>query len=161
MQALAPKATEKQVAFLHKLIAEKDWTSSQMAAPVQMFLSGETVNRKKASDMIDLMMKLPSNKKPAKKAADVEDGFYVLGDQVWKVQKSLSSNGKYAKKLTEDGTFVYVAGAVAKLATAEKLTLEKAKHLGKLYGMCVICGRTLTDEGSIAAGIGPICAGKF
>lgn len=160
MQALAPKATEKQVAFLKKLIDEKDWTSSQLAAPVQMFLSGETVNRKKASDMIDQMMKLPSTKKPAAKV-DVEEGFYVLGDQVWKVQKSLSSSGKYAKRLTENGNFVYVAGGVAKLANAEKLTLDKAKHLGKLYGMCMICGRTLTDENSIAQGIGPICADKF
>lgn len=160
---IAPAATEKQQAFLTKLINEKDWTASPAAARIQQVLSGEKLNRKNASDLIDQMLKMTNNQKSAAKkaAVDVADGFYVLDGQVWKVQKSLSSNGKYAKKLTEDGSFLYVAGAVAKLANAEKLTLEKAKDLGKLYGMCVVCGRTLTDEKSIEAGIGPICAEKF
>lgn len=41
------------------------------------------------------------------------------------------------------------------------LTLDEAKTFGRMYGFCMRCGRTLTDEGSIAAGIGPICAGKW
>lgn len=32
---------------------------------------------------------------------------------------------------------------------------------GKLVGRCGACGRKLEDEASVAAGIGPICAGKF
>ena len=32
---------------------------------------------------------------------------------------------------------------------------------GKLVGACGVCGRVLEDAESIAAGIGPICAGKF
>jgi hypothetical protein len=32
---------------------------------------------------------------------------------------------------------------------------------GQLTGQCGCCGRTLTDPDSIAAGIGPICAGNF
>lgn len=31
---------------------------------------------------------------------------------------------------------------------------------GKLTGVCGVCGRKLEDEASVAAGIGPICAGK-
>lgn len=31
---------------------------------------------------------------------------------------------------------------------------------GREIGACGICGRTLTDPDSIAAGIGPVCAGK-
>lgn len=42
-----------------------------------------------------------------------------------------------------------------------KLTLDEAKSFGKIYGFCIRCGRTLTDENSKAAGIGPICAGKW
>lgn len=38
--------------------------------------------------------------------------------------------------------------------------LSDAKY-GSLYGICCVCGRTLTDESSIAAGIGPICSQKF
>ncbi len=51
---------------------------------------------------------------------------------------------------------------IYKLKTSgQELTLELAKEYGKLYGQCMICGRTLTNEDSIEAGIGPICAGKL
>jgi hypothetical protein len=40
------------------------------------------------------------------------------------------------------------------------MTVEEAKAFGLLYGRCIVCGRTLTDEKSIADGIGPICAAK-
>ena len=39
--------------------------------------------------------------------------------------------------------------------------VEAAKRIGLLTGTCCVCGRSLTNEGSIEAGIGPICAGKF
>jgi len=32
---------------------------------------------------------------------------------------------------------------------------------GKLAGRCCSCGRELTDDDSIEAGIGPVCARKF
>lgn len=44
---------------------------------------------------------------------------------------------------------------------SERLTLEQAQEFGRLYGVCGICGATLTDETSIAAGIGPVCAGRL
>lgn len=40
------------------------------------------------------------------------------------------------------------------------MTLEQAKQFGTIYGVCCSCGRLLTDEGSIEAGIGPVCAKK-
>lgn len=36
-----------------------------------------------------------------------------------------------------------------------------ARAAGKKTGRCCCCGRKLTNENSIAAGIGPICAGNF
>lgn len=39
--------------------------------------------------------------------------------------------------------------------------LQTAMKYGKLAGRCCSCGRELTNDGSIEAGIGPICAGKF
>lgn len=38
---------------------------------------------------------------------------------------------------------------------------EAAAAYGRLTGHCAMCGRKLEDEASVAAGIGPICAGKF
>jgi hypothetical protein len=72
----------------------------------------------------------------------------------------------YCKRLVPgDGygskaTFVYAPGMMPLLSAKTKMTLEEAKAFGALYGTCCVCGRTLTDEKSIAAGIGPVCAGK-
>lgn len=124
-----------------------------------------------ASKLIDLLQTLPVNTQAAEMAETrrgnahfppVEDGFYVEGETVLKVVTSPNSGRQYAKQL--DGTsWVYAPGTIRKVRNGEAvaLTLEKAKDLGQLYGVCVRCGRTLTDEGSIAAGIGPICATKF
>lgn len=153
-------ATEKQVALITKLTSEKDWTAAPVAAPIQEMLAGVTLTKKEASGIIDMMFQLPTL---AKKKYDVkiEDGFYVLNADIYKVQTSPETGRTYAKKLSKYGSFDYAPGMVGKLAKAEKLTLELAKQYGKLYGMCVVCGRTLTDEQSIAAGIGPICSSKF
>lgn len=55
----------------------------------------------------------------------------------------------------------YERGLISKCADARALTLEEAAEFGRLYGACMVCGRTLTDPESIERGIGPICAGRF
>ena len=74
------------------------------------------------------------------------------------------SGNLYAKRLVvqEHGSasWEYMPGLVTKLTEDERLTREQAVEFGRLYGVCGICGRTLTDERSIADGIGPICAGR-
>lgn len=94
-----------------------------------------------------------------------QDGFYKRGDDIFKVQVAVHGSGNlYAKRLIvhEHGSasWEYAPGVVRTLREDERLTLEQAQEFGRLYGVCGICGRTLTDEGSIADGIGPICAGK-
>lgn len=95
-----------------------------------------------------------------------EAGMYKLGDTIYKVQKAVHGSGHlYAKKLVvcTDGsvTFEYAPGALRSLCAEDRMSLEDAKAFGALYGTCCVCGRTLTDEGSIEAGIGPICAGRL
>ncbi len=90
----------------------------------------------------------------------------VIGDdaaEVWKVQRAHHGSGQlYAKLLDSDGTFGFVRGALTRvMREGRKMTLDEAKAYGKLYGICCRCAATLTDENSIAAGIGPICAAKF
>lgn len=88
-----------------------------------------------------------------------KEGMYFFEGAVVKVQLAVHGSGKpYAKKLnTETGKFEYTPGLVWKLKPEHKLTLEKAKEFGQLYGMCAVCGRTLTNEESIEASIGPVC----
>jgi hypothetical protein len=96
-----------------------------------------------------------------------EDGMYRTPDgTIWKVQRAVTGSGQlYAKRLVVEpgrsGTFVYEPGAIRRLRPDQRLTLDEAKAFGKLYGVCCQCGRTLTDEQSIADGIGKICAGRL
>jgi hypothetical protein len=96
---------------------------------------------------------------------EITDGFWIMGDAIFKVQRAVHGSGNlYGKRLDiETGKFEYEASVPRKLARggAEPLTLDRAKELGHLYGICIVCGRTLTDEHSIEAGIGPVCAAKF
>ncbi len=106
----------------------------------------------------------------------LEDGMYKLGETIYKVQHAVHGTGnQYAKELVSvehtspdrdhvgvemKWEFAYAPGAISKLSPANRMTLEEAKAFGALYGTCCVCGATLTDEKSIAAGIGPVCAGR-
>lgn len=99
---------------------------------------------------------------PVKAAhAKVEgQGMFRHNGKVYKVQKAVHGSGNLYAKILLDGKFEYAKGMLPKLDESERMTLEEAKEYGKLTGSCCNCGRTLTDEDSIEAGIGPICAGK-
>ncbi|HET9144172.1 DUF6011 domain-containing protein [Actinophytocola sp.] len=102
---------------------------------------------------------------PAPRPEPATEGMYRLNGVIFKVQIAVHGNGRpYAKRLVQDGdawSFEYAPGAIRQLNSTHRLTLEQAKEFGALYGTCCVCGRTLTNEASIEAGIGPICAGKF
>jgi hypothetical protein len=110
------------------------------------------------------------------------EGMHKVGDVIYKVQRAVHGSGHpYAKQLvltepdcggcangepcgagcTWTATFEYARGAIRLLSEQTKMTLEEAKEFGALYGTCCVCGRTLTKEESIEAGIGPVCAQKF
>ncbi len=107
--------------------------------------------------------------RPVAASYSCEDGFYctVGGETVYKVQHAVHGSGKqHAKRLVGE-RFEYESGAFRTVilglrdGTIERLTLERARAFGHLYGRCMCCGRTLTDEASIEAGIGPVCAAKL
>lgn len=99
-----------------------------------------------------------------------EDGIYRTPDgTIYKVQIAKQGSGQlYAKRLQitqnagrTDTQFVYAQGAIHTLRANWRMTAEQAAEFGALYGICCACGRDLTDEQSIARGIGPVCAKYF
>jgi hypothetical protein len=98
---------------------------------------------------------------PVAEVTPAEEGMYKLGNRIFKVQRAIHGSGHlYAKELVSGG-FTYAGGMIRKLNSSHRMTLEQAKEYGALYGVCCRCAAPLTDEKSIAAGIGPVCATKF
>lgn len=94
------------------------------------------------------------------------EGFYKVGDSFFKVTPARTSNRTFAHLLTsaKDEAPVWEYKGLARVyvpADAPRLTVADAAEYGKTSGVCMICGRLLTAEDSVAAGIGPICAGKL
>lgn len=105
----------------------------------------------------------------AKKEAAFVEGMWIIGSaddmanaRIFKVQKAVHGSGNLYGKELVNGRFEYFKGARRLLlAEGRRMTLEEAKAYGALYGTCCVCGRTLTNETSIEAGIDPVCAGRL
>jgi hypothetical protein len=103
--------------------------------------------------------------------ADLEAGMYKVGDKIYKVYKAVHGSGKMcAKELVvlpaegrdePEATFDYRGLAERFVTAADRMSLEDAKAFGAIYGVCCVCAATLTDETSIAEGIGPVCSKRF
>lgn len=144
-------ATERQLAFLASLVAERGHED-----PVDL----ETLTRSQASDLIASLLK--KQRVPAVGKV-TEPGMYITpGSIIYRVQESRQTGNLYAKRLDIDTcSFEYEAGAMRFLRPEFKMTLEMAKAFGVETGICCVCGALLTDPRSIAEGIGPICGKRF
>lgn len=77
-----------------------------------------------------------------------------------------SAGGTYLGKIDREGVFTganygasdHAARAQAALIEFNKAPVEQAKAYGFETGNCCFCGLALTDERSVTAGYGPICA---
>lgn len=163
-------ASDKQINLINRLMSEKDMPKA-LVVDLSVALD-EGLGIRDASRFIDALFACPRKPKAAKPRVNVEEGFYVLADGGYaKVQKAVHGSGNlYAKRLihgdvgngnTASVSWEYEAGLINKMGDARKMTVEEACEFGKLYGVCMACGRTLTDETSIALGIGPVCRNKF
>lgn len=95
-----------------------------------------------------------------------EVGMYLNGEGVvYRVKRSQAGRlyaSRYVPEAQARGDrFVYEGGAVYRLDATMRMTLEQAKALGAQYAQCCVCGRDLSAEESVEAGIGPVCAGRI
>lgn len=148
-----------------RLIAGKDFSPRQVDAIKRCWLR----EQERLADQADrLLDEYYAAVEPLPRFVPVtEAGFFEHEGSIVKVQRAVHGSGNlYAKRLVIDeasqsGSFVYEAGLIRKLRESDRLTKERAAELGHLYGMCIVCGATLTDEKSIERGIGPVCFGKL
>lgn len=99
---------------------------------------------------------------PEREGSHLKAGFYQKEDVIYKVQAAIYASGySYAKRLvvSEKGraSFKYDGGAITQLKPEHQMTIAQARAFGKIYGVCIVCSRALTDEVSIEMGMGPVC----
>lgn len=144
-----PSASIKQVGFINTLVSER---LHEQEIDFANLTSAE------ASELIARLLRAPF-----RGAGVLEVGMYrVANGDIYRVQPSRETGNLYAKKLDViANSFAYEQGAIRKLKASDKMTLQQAKEWGMETGICCACGAFLTDERSVAEGIGPVCATRF
>lgn len=159
--ALATKspATEAQVSFLIRLLTEKIADRAEALEAVE-WVREHRMSKATASAKISEYIAMPKVRNAFSSMPELEKGMYRMNGDVYKVYRT--REGHLATKiLTEDGFNYTGRKPLHSLTSEHRMTLEEAKEYGKITGTCCQCGRKLTDENSIEAGIGPVCAGKI
>lgn len=162
----APAMSEKQRNFLTKLFTERGRDAVWISNRIQGLSMGQ------ASDLIGATLQTPKATQVVEKITmpKVPGGRYaVVIDEVTKFFKvDTPTEGQWAGR-----TFLKIQASDAEYPVknpttkAQVLTLiaqdpkEAMLRYGRELGHCGHCGRTLTNEESRAAGIGPICSGKM
>lgn len=165
-------ASSKQVEFILGLATSRYILGHKDGHKVQDIINevkaGIQITKPVASHLITVLLTSPKLSActtidpRTSTSATIAVGFYKSGSRVFKAVRSPTTGNMYTKELLATG-WEYLTGGINYLKnhTYSKLTLDEAKDLGKIYGFCVACGRTLTDEVSISRGVGPICESKF
>lgn len=166
-------ATEKQIAFISKLMTERAPVPKRFAGAIADMSTGQA--SKFITELLASPRMVSQSTNGSTTARVTEVGMYRTPDgKIFKVQATKDTSNLYAKALTPIGgerltetdtvvgwEFTYAPGALRTLTPDMRLSLDDAKAFGIRYGVCCVCGRTLKDATSVANGIGPICAGNL
>lgn len=158
---MSAPATERQVSYLTSLLDDRVFDTDKRNEALAKIRLGD-MDKTTASSLIDSLLRAPKVRAAAAAAPRVEleeGGMYMHDGTVYHIRRS-NAGHLYAVKLV-GRKFEFVRGMMNVLTPEHQLTLEQAKAYGVQYGVCCVCGRTLTNEVSVAEGIGPICAGRF
>ena len=167
-QITAPLASPASLSYARNLIAQRVWTglTASELATAQKIAEGGTPTQRDCSRLIDRLKKAAYQPRetqattPAPARTKADEGFYMYEGQYVKVQANKSGTGSYAK-VWEGGSWVYTPGLVYRLNETMKLTAEQAKQFGDDTHRCIYCSIALTDQRSIDAGYGPVCADNY
>lgn len=160
--------TDRQSAFIRKLVDERDYSShvilgAEGAKPItEESIAG--LSQSGASVIIEWLLESPRKPLVHEDGEAVGEGYYLLLDTVYKVVPAKHSGNVYAKELVIDegrASWEYARGAMKLLTAAHRMTIEQAREIGHLHGICAVCAKQLTNPASVEAGIGPVCATRL
>lgn len=161
----------RQDGFIRSLMNERV-IADDLLVRLNSTLRGD-VPTAQASKIIEWLLKQPKKQQtsPAPRFADVPEGRYAIdgadgSTAFYRVDRP--TEGKWAgftfvsAQASDD--FWPVKNREAKAAILAAIARDphaSSVRYGRELGVCGVCGRTLTDEASRAAGIGPVCAARF
>ena len=165
----APSPTPAQLSYVASLA---DQAGPERYATVLATLNATTIDtltRRQMSSLIPALKEAAAAQRATTTAnrqrtttapAPITSGMYLHNDTAFRVYQANNGNYLLVKALV-DGDWEYRGTPKRCGLTAEmRMTLDQAKQYGKSTGVCVCCGRTLTNPDSIELGIGPICRSK-
>ena len=153
-------ASEKQIAFIDKLIDQK----ASAINTVQRYLNESGASQTSELDrdvvrkLIDHLIALPDKPKPI----TVNVGAYKKDGIYYSVRKIRDREVLYSLQYDpENKKWIPNRKAIYDLTPADRLTLSDASAFGIATGTCVHCARTLTLQKSVVAGMGKWCASHY
>lgn len=176
---VADHRSPAQTALMERLIAQISELDAGLAAQARTYTDGMTEHGKWTagregsasrwiSNMIDKIktLKASAPRTPAAPAAEVADGRYAV-EHEGTLKFFKVTNGKRPGMVFLDvqaSDDWHAIRNVPRIREIVALIAQDAHaamiRYGHELGECGRCGRTLTDEASRAAGIGPVCASK-
>lgn len=162
-------ATDKQQAFITKLLADRDTTGTAYDGWTPDW---SRATKTTASQVINVLLALPKRTEQAAPELEITAGVYwIHGDHLVRVYLGQQSGKLLVQRVNaeQDGDQVTVSyeylGAASRVMTAAatpvRLSLEEVGSLGQTFNHCLVCGRRLDVPESVDRGIGPVCAAKY
>jgi Family of unknown function (DUF6011) len=160
-----PMATQKQLDFLSSLaVVRPKWAKERKIKKGEM-------TKRQASELIQEALATPAERTRDETLPNVPEGYYAIDiDGTVKFYRvTRPTEGKWKGRLfvsvqaSDDFYSVKNKEKILEILEAildQGVKISQARY-GKEIGRCGICNRTLTDEVSIARGIGPVCLGKW
>jgi len=153
-------ASDKQVAFITSLIEQKATgylTVNRYLCDAKVKTTNE-LDRDIARKLITHLTALPDKPRPilVTVGAYKKDGIY------YSIRKVRDSEALYALEyLPDTKEWTKNRSIIRQLVPEDRLTLSDASAFGVATGTCVHCGRTLTLQKSVVAGMGKWCASHY
>lgn len=166
-------ATEKQIAFVRTLKAERDLSGLDVATrdwvdEIELDCRLEELNKTQISRLIEKLLALP--RKPAVQTVEhpVPAGRYAIENndgelrfyKVW-ISPDTTRIIVYVEHGPDNSRLPWQAAIIILHKIAEVGIREAAIRYGIEIGACSKCGRRLTNRISRELGIGPVCGGRM
>lgn len=154
------KATKRQLALVNTMVSERDVPEDFVEHMRELYRRG-LFTKDLASSFLTMLDKCNDKNSVT---AD-QRGLYKIDNRL--VRVAVDRKGKAHVRVmhrNSNGELHYSSSVkidVRKINDSTKIDLDMAQKFGRKYGVCCVCGRTLTDAHSRAAGIGPKCIDKL